>query len=90
MTAQVSLRLIRAYETSKKNPNYQLDFLLNSIDLDTCNAASKLVEEFKLLGDAHAITIDDNNVKRIQKFYGCCDNGLIEQLLWVALMFPEI
>lgn len=90
MTAQVSLRLIRAYETSKKNPNYQLDFLLSSVDVDTCNAASKLVEEFKLLGDEQTITIDDSNAKRIQKFFGCCDNSLIEQLLWVALLFPEI
>ena len=90
MTAQISQRLMAAYAASKKNPNYQLDFLLNSIDLDTCNACVKLVEEFKLLGDAQMVTVDDSNAKRIQKLFGCCDNGLIEQLLWVALMFPEI
>ena len=90
MTARISQRLLKAYTTSKKNANYQLDFLLNSMDLDTCRDSVKLVEEFKLLGDVQELIIDESNVKRIEKMFGCCDNSLIEQLLWIALMFPEI
>lgn len=90
MTAQISKRLISAYSTCKKSVNYQLDFLLNSLDMDTCNASMKLVEEFKLLGEAQEIVIDESNVKRIQKTFGSCNNSLIEQLLWIALMLPEI
>lgn len=90
MICQINLRLLKAYTDSKKNPNYQLDFLLNSIDMDSCNACLKLVEELKLLGDAQSFTLDENNARRIQTIFGCCDNSLIEQLLWVALMFPEV
>ena len=90
MICQINLRLLKAYTDSKKTPNYQLDFLLNSIDMDSCNACLKLVEELKLLGDAQSFTLDENKARRIQTIFGCCDNSLIEQLLWVALMFPEV
>jgi len=90
MNARISQRLVKAYAASHKNPNYQLDFLLNSLDLDTCKSCTALVEEFKLLGDAQDIVIDEDNIRRIQKAFGSCDNSLIGQLLWVALMFPEI
>lgn len=90
MTARVSQRLQKAYASSKKNANYQLDFLLNSMDLDTCRDCIKLVEEFKLLGEVQELTIDDSNVKRIEKVFGSCEDSLIEQFLWIALMFPEI
>lgn len=90
MIAHISKRLINVYSASKKNVNYQLDFLLNSLDMDTCDACMKLVEEFKLIGETQEIAIDESNVKRIQRVFGSCNNSLIEQLLWVALMFPEI
>ena len=90
MKARISQRLQKAYTASKKNANYQLDFLLNSMDLDTCRDCIKLVEEFKLLGDVQELALDESNVKRIEKVFGRCEDSLIEQLLWVALMFPEI
>lgn len=90
MTFMTSKELIKHYATSKKNPDYQLDFLLSSIDLNTCNTCLSLVEVFKLSGDAQAVILNDDNLRRIEKLFGRCDNSLITQLLWVALMLPEI
>jgi hypothetical protein len=90
MKIQISEKLNSAYIAAHKNHNYALNFLLSSIDSDTCAECFKLIGEFKLLGDRIAVEIDESNLTTIQGLFENADNDLIEQLLWVAILFPEI
>ena len=90
MKVLISAALQRAFQENHKNLNYSLSFLLNSMDLDTCSECLKLVEEFRLAGDRVEVVIDEDNVKNIKSIFEITENSLIEQLLWVSILFPEI
>lgn len=90
MKIQVSERLIGEYKNAKKNPNYSLSTVLSSIDVDTCRTAMDVIEEVKLLGGRIEINVDEENAKAINSLFGKCDASIIEKLLWVAFLFPEI
>lgn len=90
MKVFVSKNLNRAFSSAHKNLNYTLDFLLSSVDLDTCAECLKLIEQFKLSGDRVEVEIDESNIKTIKKIFGSTDISIIEQLLWVSILFPEI
>ncbi len=90
MKVLISDNLKKIFLLSHKNPNYSLDFILSSLDLDTCSNSIMLIDEFKLCGDKVELEIDDSNIKRIRKIFGNSESQLIEKLLWVSVMFPEI
>ena len=90
MKILISERLQNLFLLSHKNLNYSLNFLLSSIDLDTCPACVKLVKEFVLLGNRVEVEIDDSNVQAMQRIFGNIENTLVEQLLWISILFPEI
>lgn len=90
MKLTVSTKLIDSYKANSKNPNYSLSFLLNSIDPSVCADGLGLVETFKLAGAAVEYEIDDKNIRVMQQLFGKADSTMVERLLWVALLFPEI
>ena len=90
MKVLISDSLKKVFLSSHKNFNYSLDFILSSLDLDTCSNGINLIDEFKLCGDKVEIEIDDSNIKIISKIFGNSESPLIEKLLWVSVMFPEI
>ena len=90
MKLKINERLISSFKSMNKNPDYMLEFLLNSIDVDACRNAMELVEEFKLLGTMVEIEINENNISTASQLFGDCDSSTVEKLLWVALLFPEI
>lgn len=90
MNIQISEKLNAAYINAHKTHNYALNFLLSSMDLDHCAESMRLVEDFKLSGDKIAIKIDDENIDIVKKVFGHADSSLVEQLLWVSILFPEI
>ena len=90
MQVQVSKKLLAAFSEQKKNPNYALSFVLNSMDPDSCTEGLKLVDVFSFNSETEAINIDAKNVKLIQLTYDEVDTAIVERLLWIALLFPEI
>ena len=82
--------LISSYKEHGKNPNYSLSFLLNSIDPGTCVAAVKLINEFSLLGETTEFEVDEKNILIVNQLFSRVDATLLEQLLWAALLLPEI
>lgn len=90
MKLALNNKLIESYKANGKNPNYSLSFLLNSVDSRACAKGVGLIETFKLEGAAIDYEIDDKNIRGIQQLFGKADNGTVECLLWVALLFPEI
>ena len=90
MYFDLSQKLISAYNESGKNPNYSLTFILNSIDPDTCTIGMDIVEHFNLSGDITSFDIDDHNVRALKALFGNVDAMVVEKMLWVAFLFPEI
>ena len=90
MKVSVSNSLLDLYKKSKKNYNYALSFFLNSLDLEVCSKAMLLVENFKISGDKQIIEIDASNVSIITSIFGDIDDDVVERLMWMAIMLPEI
>lgn len=90
MQFELSEKLIKNYSESSKNPNYSLTFLLNSLDPSTCVAGIKLVDVFSVQGNVIKYEIDEKNIKIIKTLFKEIDNTLIEKLLWIALLLPEM
>lgn len=90
MKVSVSTALIEQYKSSKKNYNYMLDFFLNSLDLTVCAKTMNLLENFQLAGEKQQIEIDSTNISAIKSAFGKVHDGLIECLIWMAVMLPEI
>jgi len=90
MKFQISKSLCEAFNEGNKNYNYSLSFLLSSIELDNCSKYFGLIEEFKLGGDCVTVEIDDSNADIIRTSFDDVNNALIERLLWVSILFPEI
>ena len=90
MKLKINERLVSSFKSVNKNPDYMLDFLLSSIDVNACRNAMEIVEEFKLLGTAVEVEINEKNLYTVNQLFGTSDSNTVEKLLWVALLFPEI
>lgn len=90
MQFELSEKLIKKYSEDSKNPNYSLTFLLNSLDPNICVSVIKLVDVFNLQGNVITYEIDEKNIKIIKTLFKEIDNKLIEKLLWIALLLPEM
>ena len=87
---KINERLVSSFKSVNKNPDYMLDFLLSSIDVNACRNAMEIVEEFKLLGTAVEVEINEKNLYTVNQLFGTSDSNTDEKLLWVAILFPEI
>lgn len=90
MRFELSKKLISAYSENGKNPNYSLTFVLNSVDPNTCTAGARLIESFLVSEDKVSYEIDDNNIRTLISLFGSVDVALIEKMLWMAFMLPEM
>lgn len=90
MCFNIKQELLSLYIDSGKNPNYSLTFILNSVDPNICAKGIEIVDHFQLSGDTVSFDIDDNNIHLLNALFGSINATLIEKLLWIAFMFPEI
>ena len=90
MRFELSKKLISAYKENKKNPNYLLTFILNSVDPGTCAAGAELIDSFIISDDKVSFEIDDNNIRALKSLFGNADAILVEKMLWIAFMLPEM
>lgn len=90
MEIKVSEELIIIYKKNNKNWNYAIDFLLNSIDPFCYKDTFKIFKELELEGEKINIEIITNVAERIKKDFDYIDSELVETLMWIALMFPEV
>lgn len=90
MRFELSKKLISTYKENGKNPNYSLTFILNSVDPCTCAAGVTLIDSFVISEDKVSFEIDDNNIRALKSLFGSVDAALIEKMLWMAFMLPEM
>ena len=90
MRFELSKKLISTYKENGKNPNYSLTCILNSVDPCTCAAGVTLIDRFVISEDKVSFEIDDNNIRALKSLFGSVDAALIEKMLWMAFMLPEM
>lgn len=88
MKIKIDKDVIGIYKKTSKNINSSLEFLLNSIDIDSClSLINKLKVNFE---ETVVIEIDENNIELAKKIYGNIDENLLSVLVVIAAYFPEI
>lgn len=90
MRFELSKKLISAYKENGKNPNYSLTFIINSVDPYTCAEGATLIDNFVVSENKVSFEINDNNIHALKSLFGSVDAALIEKMLWMAFMLPEV
>ena len=92
MEVKVSVSLQQIYKESRKNYDMALMTLLDSFDQKTFKKAIDIINPISLKGKVTTVKIGESAVNQIKDTFECEDVSaeLINLLLWVAVLFPEI
>ena len=91
MKVKISNELSKIYRVNHKNWNYSLDLLLGSLDPETCLQCMTIIDSFNLSGEKSEIDVDNPIIEKVESMFdGSRDELLIERLIWLAGMLPEI
>ena len=60
------------------------------MDPRVCAAGAALIDGFVISEDKVSFEIDDNNIRALKSLFGSVDAALIEKMMWVAFMLPEM
>ena len=92
MQVRISKKLKDLYQKAKKSPGYSLQFVADSIDPDCCASAAALVQQFMIDEELCEVTISDDLIAVLKKELDLTEisDMLLEALLWVAILFPEV
>ncbi len=91
MKVKMSSELSKIYAASHKNWNYSLNLLLGSLDLETSSSCFAIIDSFVLSGQKVEIEVDDPLIEKAEGLLNShMDHQLIEKLIWIAAMLPEV
>lgn len=92
MTFSVSTQLLEIFEGCHKNCDMALMTLLDSLDNNTYQGAFSSIDSFSLAGEKTEITIGVAVIKQIKQAfqYETISDQLINELLWIAVLLPEV
>ncbi len=85
----ISKRICDLYQRNNKNMNYSLNELLDNIESDSASAVMNLIDVVQI--DTSEVLIDEQAVNKIErKITPYINDVMIEKLLIIAFMFPEV
>ena len=92
MKIKVYKDIYNLYIKSHKNFDYAIDGILNSFDPECYEDALANILELKLNCERVELEISENIVRKIREALNLdkVKDELIEVLVWVAVLFPEI
>lgn len=92
MVVKVSANLLNIYKENRRNYDMALMTLLDSFDNATFQRAFSEIDTFTLLGQKTEITIGASATEQIKQAFQCeeISEELINELLWIAVLLPEI
>lgn len=92
MIVKVSANLLNIYKENRRNYDIALMTLLDSFDNATFQRAFSEIGTFTLLGQKTEITIGASVTEQIKQAFQCeeISEKLINELLWIAVLLPEI
>lgn len=90
MNIRIGKELSDEYISQRKNMNYALSFLLDSVDREATRKALKYMS-ISSFSQYSEVDIDDSIIEKIKKRIAIdADDSVIEKLLLIALLFPEV
>lgn len=92
METRISKELQKIYKDSHKNYDMALMRLLDSLDPEVFQRAFDIIKPISLKGEMVTIKIGDSVTEQIKDAFECeeVSENLINLLLWIAVLFPEI
>ena len=92
MIVKVSANLLNIYKENRRNYDMALMTLLDSFDNATFQRAFSEIGTFTLLGQKTEITIGASATEQMKQAFQCeeISEKLINELLWIAVLLPEI
>ena len=88
MKFKINFKIVELFNKSSKKYNYMIDWLLSSVDDNLIKYSLSIVK----VSSDKTITVDinDDNCERIKEIFGEINDCIVEKLMTVALMFPEV
>lgn len=92
MKVKISRKLKEAYEGQHKNFDYEINFILDSLDPESYAACFKMVKAFGLDGEKVDINLSDEVAERIisDLEMESLNQETVELLLWMGAVLPEV
>lgn len=92
MKVNISNDLYKIYKIQHKNIEYALNTILDTFDPDSYYKGFILLDKFCLKGSKIEISIGEDLYKKIQDCFEDIkiSEELIESLLWISVLFPEV
>ena len=88
MKYNINSRTVELFKKNSKKYNYMIDWLLSSVEDDLIKYSLSIinVSSEKTVG----VDINDDNCERIKEIFGEINDEIVEKLITIALMFPEV
>ena len=92
MKIMVSQKIKELYTKSNKNTDYALSCIINSFDPECCERALHDVAEIKFNSEKTPIDVSERTIQEIKELLceSTITNEVVEILLWITVLFPEI
>ena len=92
MKVRISKKLNDIYRKQHKNFDYAISSILDNLDPDSYVSSFEIVKGFELEGEEVDINIGEDVAKRIiaDLEMDSLDNMIVELLLWIGVIFPEV
>ncbi len=92
MKVKVSKSIDEIYKECHRNYDYAIESIINGFDPKSCEKAMAAVQGIRTIGDSVEVEISDDIITSIKEMMNRKDvsEDIIELLLWMGAVFPEI
>lgn len=92
MEVKISKKLNDIYNAEHKNMDYEIEFVLDSLDPVSYKECFSMVKTFDLQGSKCVVSIGNNIVDRVLSDLELdeVDDNTFELLLWIGAALPEV
>ena len=88
MKFNINSRTIELFKKNSKKYNYMIDWLLSSVEDNLIKYSMSIISV--LPEKTVAVDIDDDNCERIKEIFGDINDEIVEKVITIALIFPEV
>lgn len=88
MKFNIDSKTIELFKKNSKRYNYMIDWLLSSVEDNLIKYSLSIIN----ISSEKTIIVDinDDNCERIKEIFGEINDEIVEKIITIALMFPEV
>ena len=88
MKFNIDSKTIELFKKNSKRYNYMIDWLLSSVEDNLIKYSLSIINISS--GKTIIVDINDDNCERIKDIFGEINDEIVEKIITIALMFPEV